>query len=399
MYVDPHLCVACRGAKYLCGLSYCPVLVKSLSSRAKVGKVVEGDSPPTVFVGRFGYPKITVYPSTPPEFGDTSVYEDPRSWLTMDINTFLAMRTSVIRGGMQFKVHEARSPTRELYDVQIASLSPRPVEMELNLETVPRGKVLSETVPPLGPSAPLKRLRLGTLPPPERMVEKVFQERDMRAREAIERLYADGISVERISRLLSVGNLGVERKLVPTRWSITAVDKTLSDSLVSRIKEYPTINQVEVYVRKFRLNTFVAILVPGEWAFEWGEAWFPSTTWNMWGSSPQVEVDYEGYFGRKTYPEIGGCYYSSRLAVAEHLEKRRRQAIPILWREIYPGFYFPVGVWFVRENVREMLRGESMKFDILDEALKFLEGVLKVSPREWAEHSGLVPMIRSRLFP
>ncbi|BCS93189.1 Nre family DNA repair protein [Metallosphaera javensis (ex Sakai et al. 2022)] len=399
MYVDPHLCVACRGAKYLCGLSYCPVLVKSLSSRAKVGKVVEGDSPPTVFVGRFGYPKITVYPSTPPEFGDTSVYEDPRSWLTMDINTFLAMRTSVIRGGMQFKVHEARSPTRELYDVQIASLSPRPVEMELNLETVPRGKVLSETVPPLGPSAPLKRLRLGTLPPPERVVEKVFQERDMRAREAIERLYAEGVAVERISRLLSVGNLGVERKLVPTRWSITAVDKTLSDSLVSRIKEYPTINQVEVYVRKFRLNTFVAILVPGEWAFEWGEAWFPSTTWNMWGSSPQVEVDYEGYFGRKTYPEIGGCYYSSRLAVAEHLEKRRRQAIPILWREIYPGFYFPVGVWFVRENVREMLRGESMKFDILDEALKFLEGVLKVSPREWAEHSGLVPMIRSRLFP
>lgn len=399
MYVDPHLCVACRGAKYLCGLSYCPVLVKSLSFRAKVGKVVKGDSPPTVFVGRFGYPKITVYPSTPPEFGDTSVYEDPRSWLTMDINTFLAMRTSVIRGGMQFKVHEARSPARELYDVQIASLSPRPVEMELNLETVPRGKVLSETVPPLGPSAPLKRLRLGTLPPPERVVEKVFQERDMRAREAIERLYAEGVAVERISRLLSVGNLGVERKLVPTRWSITAVDKTLSDSLVSRIKEYPTINQVEVYVRKFRLNTFVAILVPGEWAFEWGEAWFPSTTWNMWGSSPQVEVDYEGYFGRKTYPEIGGCYYSSRLAVAEHLEKRRRQAIPILWREIYPGFYFPVGVWFVRENVREMLRGESMKFDTLDEALKFLEGVLKVSPREWAERSGLVPMIRSRLFP
>ena len=202
-----------------------------------------------------------------------------------------------------------------------------------------------------------------------------------------------------ISGILSVFNLGVESKLVPTRWSITAVDKTLSDLLVRKIKEYPSIDQVEVYVRKFRLNTFVAILVPGEWAFEWGEAWFPSTTWNMWGSSPQVEVDYEEYLGRKTYPDIGGCYYSSRLAVAEHLERRRRQAIPILWREIYPGFYFPVGVWFVRENIRELLKSESMKFDTVNDALKFLEGVLKVSPHEWSKHSGLIPMIRSRLFP
>ncbi|MCH1771910.1 MULTISPECIES: Nre family DNA repair protein [Metallosphaera] len=399
MYVDPHLCIACRGAKYLCGLGYCPILVKNLSMKVKVGKIVNGDSPPSVFVGRFGYPRITVYPSTPPEFGDTSIYEDPRAWLTMDINRFLAMRMSVVRGGIQFKVSEARSPGRELYDVQVASLSPRPVEMELNLEVVPRGRVLSETVPPLGPSAPLKRLNLGTLPPPEKVVEKVFQERDMKAGKAIERLYSDGIPVERIARLLSVGNLGVERKLVPTRWSITAVDKTLSDLLVRKIKEYPSIDQVEVYVRKFRLNTFVAILVPGEWAFEWGEAWFPSTTWNMWGSSPQVEVDYEEYLGRKTYPDIGGCYYSSRLAVAEHLERRRRQAIPILWREIYPGFYFPVGVWFVRENIRELLKSESMKFDTVNDALKFLEGVLKVSPHEWSKHSGLIPMIRSRLFP
>lgn len=316
----------------------------------------------------------------------------------MDTTSFLAMRLNMIRGGLEFRVTEASSPGRNLFDVQVISLSPRPVEMELDLVNVPRGKILSETVPPLGPSAPLRSMKLGTLPPPERVVEKVFQDRDMKAVEAMERLRSNGVPVERISKLLSVGNLGRDRRLVPTRWSITAVDKTLSDKLVSKVKEFPHLGEIEVYVRKFNLNTFVGILVPGNWSFEWGEAWFPSTTWNMWGAYPQVEIDYEGYFGRKTYPEIGGCYYSSRLAVAEFLEARGRQAIPILWREIYPGFYFPVGVWFVRENVRELFKGKPEKFPELDDALKYVDQVLKVKSSTWIKHSKVIPMIRSRLF-
>ena len=47
--------------------------------------------------------------------------------------------------------------------------------------------------------------------------------------------------------------------------------------------------------------------------------------------------DYEEYFGRKTYAKVGGCYYSTRLAVAEELERERKQAAAIVLRETYPG--------------------------------------------------------------
>jgi len=71
MRPDPRLCLSCRGAKYLCGLAYCPIVVKAAASLTfeRVGREVQGSSPPSIFVGRSGYPKITVYPSAPPQLG------------------------------------------------------------------------------------------------------------------------------------------------------------------------------------------------------------------------------------------------------------------------------------------------------------------------------------------
>ena len=59
-----------------------------------------------------------------------------------------------------------------------------------------------------------------------------------------------------------------------------------------------------------------------------------------------MEIDNEDYYGRKTYPDIGGCYYSTRLAVAEKYMEMKRGGGAITWREIYPGFNLPVGAWY-----------------------------------------------------
>jgi hypothetical protein len=398
--VDPGTCLRCRATKYLCGLTYCPVTVKMsiLNMRAGIYEELSGSSPPSVFVGRFNYPKVAVYPSAPPLGGDTSRYEDPKLWISMSLDEFLAMRLSVFRGGQSFRVEQASDPSRDLWDVQTLALSPRPVEVEMKFKEPPKTRnVIDDTLPPLGPSAPLDKLRLGTIPPPEKVVEKVFSSQDMKAIEGMRLLYTSGVGVERISRILSVGGMGVDRKLVPTRWSITAVDKTLSDQLVKELKEFDILDNVEVYVREHLRNLFVAMLIPGNWSFEWGEAWFPRTAWNYWGGEVAVEIDHEGYSGRKTYPEIGGCYYASRLAVAEHLVKRRRQATVVLWRETYPGFFFPVGVWFVRENVRKLLEGRPETFDTVWEAVEYLSSRLKVS-RDWTRKSWILNLMRSRLF-
>ncbi len=394
------MCIRCRGEYNLCGLSYCPVLaelrakytLRSVANREQI----DGSSPPSVFIGRIGYPKVNVYPATPPIHGDTSKLEDPKTWLGMRLEDFISSRLSLIRGSVRVRVEDARNPPRILHEIQAMALSSGPVDSELVLEKPVSGRyVLDEHSPPFGPSAPLQRLRIDSLPPPPRIIEKVYSDTDLNATEAIWTLYDHGIDVHQISRLLSVGALGVgkRRRLVPTRWSITAVDKQVSDKLLGEVRDYPLISEYRVYVRSVRDNTFVTILAPHTWLYEWAEAWWPGSTWNVWGGDVVLELDYEGYWGRDDYPSIGGCYYAARIAVLEVLRAMRRQAAAILWREIYPGFNLPIGVWWVRENVRAMLNGQYERFYDLRDALKYVAGFLKLPISAWVSRSYVIRVL------
>ena len=86
------------------------------------------------------------------------------------------------------------------------------------------------------------------------------------------------------------------------------------------------------------------------------EAWYPGTIWNPDGSSAVIFSDWEGYDGRTTYTDIGGCYYAARSAVSELLMKERLQATVIVLREAHPGYIMPVGVWQVREIIPNLAR-------------------------------------------
>jgi len=207
------------------------------------------------------------------------------------------------------------------------------------------------------------------------------------------------MSINNISKALSIGSMGIKnnRKIVPTRWSITATDKNISDNIVNNIKNYKSIDEYYVYIRNINQNLFIGILAPGNWMFEWGESWFPGTTWNYFGNNYQIELDYEGYYGRKTYPDIGGCYYSSRLGVSEKFNEMGRQGKAILWREIYNGFNIPLGVWYVRDNIRELFKSKPEKFDNIDDAIKYVSKFTKVNVNEWVHKSYNIKNIKSNL--
>jgi hypothetical protein len=402
MKIPPSLCVKCRGAKMLCGLSYCPVSIGHMIRPrfdAIKGNELNGSSPPSVFVGRFGYPKVMVYPSTPPVYGDTSVYENPAVWLNMDLEEFISMRLSIMRGGRNISVMSASDPDNFVQSVQLIGLSSKPTEVEMVLDRSLDGKdvVLSEYSPPMGPAAPLSRIKIGNAKL-DNAVERVYGDTDLKSNEAMKILYGSGVEVSRIARILSLGALGKEkdRKMVPTRWSITAADKNLSDQILARVKRMPLINEFWLYTRKVSGNLFAAIISPRQWLFEWGEAWFPETTWNYFSNMTETQIDYEGNRGRTDYPDIGGCYYSSRLAVLEMLEREKRQGSAMLWREIYPGFNIPVGVWYVRENLREMFRSKPEKFPTFAEAMERMKENLKVPAEKWIEKSMIWPIEMSR---
>ncbi len=396
--MDPRLCILCRGARYLCGKAYCPILAKSLTlikvSRVIESTEVEGSSPPSIFVGRIGYPKVLVGPATPPEHGNTAIYDLPEMWLDKPLEQIIAMRSSLIIARKPIEVTDIES--RFVQALHELVLSLRPIDLEIVLEKPPRPRILfSDYEPPMGPRAPIKTFRIVGSGSSLRIVERVYSDTDLRAREAVIELYRHGVPVTHIQRMFSIGALGRgrSRRLVPTRWAITAVDSVISEYLIQKVRDLPELNRVMLFVRKVRGNLFAAILLPGRWSFEWMEAWFPGSTWNPHGNDVVIEGDYELYMGRDTYPSIGGCYYASRLATAEFLLKIGRQGVAVVLREIYPGFNIPIGVWFVRENVRAMYKSEPRIFDDLREALHELDEHSRLGSSTWIQHSRLLKRV------
>ena len=297
-----------------------------------------------------------------------------------------------MRGNARASVDDAKSPTRLLSSLQELAMAARPVETELKLTKAPRKILtLSEDAQPFGPSAPLEKFKTSNASV-DRRIETCYYDRDLKAAEAVNALYSRGVLVTRIQKTFSLGMFGEggRRKIVPTRWSITAVDSTISQNLIDRVKGYPTIDEYRVYGFDVYDNQYVAILLPEEWRFEWVEAWFPNTTWNQFTNQPYVIGDYEEHFGRTTYAKVGGCYYSTRLAVTEALEGEGRQAAAIVLRETYPGYLMPLGVWNVRESIRMLMKQRFVAFDTFKGALWFALGKMKIPREKWVASSVLI---------
>lgn len=382
----------------LCGKLRCPIVAKAQSLAKSSLQItsphIQGSTPPGVFVGRIGYPKVCIGPMVPPYRGDTEILDTPEFWVGKGIQEIIDYRFALIRGKVRANVYDARGGGRLLDVLQELAMGKRPVDAEAVLTRVPNKVItLSGETQPFGPSAPLRSFRTSDVSV-DRRIEGAFYDRDLTAADAVVELYNDDVLVTRIQRAFSVGMFGFQkrRKLVPTRWSITAVDSILSLELIDRIKQHNTIDEYRVYYFENLDNRFVAILMPEQWSFEWIEAWFPGTTWNPDEriSAPAMMGDWEPYRGRTTYPDVGGCYYSCRLAVAERLNQERRQASALVLREIHPGYILPVGVWNVRESIRRTMQQEPQKFDNFQAALGFAQTKLTIPLRKWIITSELL---------
>jgi hypothetical protein len=328
----------------------------------------------------------------PPYYGDTTILDTPESWLGEPLNKIVDYRYTLVRGNTRSSIHDATNPGSILEKLQELAMAAKPVETELTLERTPRRILtLSEDSQPFGPSAPMERFHTSNVSA-DRRIEDAFYDRSLKAADALSSLYRKGVLVTRLQRAFSVGMFGegAKRKLVPTRWSITAVDSVISSRLISRIKSFPTIDEYRVYDFSVYDNKYVGILLPEPWRFEWIEAWFPNTTWNQYTNEPYRIGDYEEYFGRTTYAKVGGCYYSTRLAVSEALEKERKQAAAIILRETYPGYLMPLGVWNVRESIRRLMRERPQTFGDFRGALRAALSKLRIPERDWISSSVLI---------
>jgi hypothetical protein len=308
------------------------------------------------------------------------------------MDEIVGFRSLLVRGKYRVHVQKFEDAGKIIEQTRELALAENCVDMELNLTKKPRGSIfMDDEVQPFGPSAPIRDLHLGNAKF-ERRVEKAYRDTDLKAVEAVKELYNKGVLVTKIQRAFSVGAFGLEknRKLVPTRWSITAVDDIIGKDMLKEVKTFPEISEYRVYESVYLDNVFEILIIPAKWSYESMEAWFPGTTWNPNGTSTAIFSDWEGNNGRTTYAAIGGCYYSARLAVCELLLKEHRQATVVVLREARPGYIMPIGVWQVRENVRNAMRQTPYKFNTLDESLRFIGGRFEIPLKRWISQSELL---------
>ncbi|HTW55522.1 MAG TPA: hypothetical protein VMG36_03625 [Thermoplasmata archaeon] len=358
---DPSMCLRCRSAQLLCGKPVCPILVKYRAFERSLpmvsGTEFDGSSPPGLFVGRYGYPKVSAGPLLSPDHGALELLDTPEQWVGRSVEEVVGFRTGLVRGTFPLRVTDAERPSRMLEELQLLGLAADTVASEATFRRPPRGHLaLSDATPPFGPSAPLERVHLDVRRVDQHL-ERLSSDIHASARTAVNELYGRGVRVSRIQRAFSVGTLGRRgrRKLVPTRWSITAVDDVIGKQNLARVRQLPELSEIEVYRLTALDNRWLIVFLPGAFRYESIEVWYPNTLWNP---SPQEIVmigDHEGFDGRTTYASIGGCYYAARLAVSELMLRRQHQAGAVVLREVHPGEILPLGVWNVREHVRAAL--------------------------------------------
>ncbi len=385
---DPALCARCKGVKRLCGRPVCPILrriIESLKAASKVGRrVLPAATPPSVLVGESGYPSVRLGPIAAPARGEEARrYEDYRSWWgRLSLEDIISIRASTVYSSFSLRVREARSGENRLLEAtREAALSARPVDAEFVYTKPPRPSLsFNGMLAPVGLRGELNRLEIVENPAVPRRVDQLVYDTDAKARDAVYELYRSGIDNYYITRLLSLGMLGERnrRRLVPTRWAITAVDKMLGDLLLDKVRYMPEYPRLELYFAEYLGNRYLILLAPGPWSFEMIEIWLPRSVW-VRASKPYIAVNYELWDGRWRRAGVDGGYYAIRLPVLEFLARRRRQATVVAIREVTPSYYAPVGSWQIRESVRHALRSEPLVLENVGEAVKAISRRLDTS--------------------
>ncbi len=390
-------CRVCGGDIKRCRLAICPYLggVRQWFTDRRDLRSTDlfGASPPSAFVGSWGYPRVLVGPLVPPlRDQDTSILDASETWLAYELPEILRFRLSLVRGKAPRRVLEAREPDSILSTVQEGAMASRPVDTEMWLEKTPAlASPFSARAPPSGPSADIRKVELASNPSVPRRVDDLVSDTDIRAGEAVADLYDHGVTQSHITRIFSVGLLGGKerRRLVPTEWSITAVDDILGRRLIDRVRDSPWIDEYEVTSASGLANTVAILLFPQAFMFEGLEAWNLS-------SNPTPIHDHEFAKGRTTYPaHIGGAYHATKNPILEHLASRRRQAGAIVFMEVYDD-WIPLGVFRYRELARAALAKKPARFRTLDEAEAEVGRRLRLPLANWWRGSVLRAYLRGQ---
>lgn len=333
----------------ICGDEACEIHTHQLP-RSKSLREFAGSSPPEIFVGRWNYPYVYTGILAPPAYGDTELLASHEQWheRKLSIESITELRNQLVYGRTQQHIIKAREKNRFTTVMHEIAMTHKSVATEFHLKKpiAPHGEN-HPTTPLITRAALVHNIRLQENAPVKPKVDYLVNDTDALSTTAMGELYKAGVKTSEIMKLLSAGLLGKKtaRKMVPTRWSITAVDDTLSKQKLEKIRLMQELGEPRLFHAEYLGNHYEFLLLPGTYAFEVIE---------ISVASGKAWHDYESQFPRKTYADsVTGAYYANRLALTEYLEKIQRQAQCLVMREVRPEYNAPCGVGILRETSRE----------------------------------------------
>ena len=368
------------------------ILAKWHESLSKYGNLfssdsISGTSPPSVFVGSYNYPKVFVGPMVPPIHGNTSLLDSPENWKGKSLEEIINFRLNLVRGTQKISINQTEG--RYIENLQEVTMSSKPIDSDLVFVKPPSSKIsLDGESAPFGPAGEIKSAKFATTSS-VKSIEKIFYDKDLKAQDAVLNLYNSGIDISKIQKCFSIGMLGKKRKLVPTKWSITATDDIISKSLTDDVLDYNLIDICKVFSYSHLGNIFSVVLFPHRWIYEMIEAWSSNGVMGFGSDSEDARgIDHP--------PAIAGAYFAAKLGVLEYLTEHKIQSGVIILREIRPEYAIPVGVWQVREGIREAMKQNPIISDNFDDALHLASQKMSISKSEWFAHGDILTLMKQK---
>lgn len=339
--------------------------------------LIESISPPSVFIGsKLSYPEVSIGILSPLEKDENSwIYDNAKYWAENDfgIEKILHLRNNLLNSRFKAKVTDVRINKKLLDLTKDLAVASKQVDVEIELKSrVNLDRNKDRVLTPLGMNADLEKMKIIGNVHIEKKVEKVIND-EIKAYEGMKTLYSENTDEYFLSKLLSVGSLGLkkDRKIVPTRWSITATDDLLGKQLLERIRDCPQIENYELSYGEFLGNQYLIMMLPNLWSFELFEIYFPKSSWNP-SSEIKASTDMEGFKGRTEYAfNTAGGYYATRFPILKYLDSIKKQASVIAIRLETPSYWASLGVWVVRESIKKSLKkriGFSSKKELIEAA-------------------------------
>lgn len=368
-------------------------------------KNFEGKTP-NILIGSANYPTVSSGALVDENYKKGS--DNPKEYIRerKTIQDILHNRQSFVNSMTRMKVKQIQSNFAE--QTQEIAKSEKAVDVEVELERpLLKRMEFHESSLPHGPSAALKKLELTSNNKVKKIIEDKTSDTDLKANTALLEMNTKGIDEYKLVKLLSTGTLGIgeNRKFVPTKWSITAVDDQLGNKIREELLDY-SFADYQVIKGDYIGNYYTILILPGEWSFELLECSMPNTIVND-GAEAIVTKDYEFSQGRKQYAkETAGGYYAARLSVLRYLQSIKKQARVIIFRIITPEYTVPLGVWTVRETISNALEknkktNESKEYNSKDELLNELKKELSLrgirQPEELIKESTILKEVQTSI--